>query len=323
MKGRLPEERLIEQRREKLAELRNLGYEPYAGKWNVTAKAGELLEKFGRFPGEKEPHGAVSIAGRIVSMRVMGGASFFHIRDATGDIQCYIRKDTVGKDFYNKVFKKLLDVGDIVGVRGTLFRTGTGELTVKVEKLSLLTKSLRQLPEKWHGLKDVEKRYRQRYVDLIVNKDVRETFLLRTKVINKIREFLNNRGFIEVETPILQPVASGASAKPFVTHYNALDVDVFLRIAPELYLKRLVVGGFERVYELGKNFRNEGMSTRHNPEFTMVEWYMAYADYTDLMTMTEELFEELLSELFGPGTTEKEYASNNVSIKRPYRRNTV
>jgi lysyl-tRNA synthetase class 2 len=298
----MAEERILEQRKEKVEKLKELGYEPYAYRYETNAKAGELLEKFGRVKegeereNEELPKDEFSLAGRIMSMRVMGKAAFFHIQDESGRIQCYIRRDTVGEEFYNKVFKKLVDIGDIVGVKGRLFRTRTGELTLEVKEMVPLTKSLRPLPEKWHGLKDTEKRYRQRYLDLIVNPEVREIFRTRTKVIKKIREFLDRRGFIEVETPILQPIASGAAAKPFITHYNALDIDVYLRIAPELYLKRLLVGGFERVYELGKNFRNEGISTRHNPEFTMVEWYMAYADYNDLMEMTEELFEFLLDE---------------------------
>jgi len=314
----MAEERIVAQRIEKAKKLKELGYEPYAYKYEVNAKAGELVERFG---GEEElPQEEFSLAGRIVSLRIMGKASFFHIQDESGRIQCYVRRDTVGEEFYNKVFKKLVDIGDIVGVRGKLFRTRTGELTLEVEKMEILTKSLRPLPEKWHGLKDTEKRYRQRYLDLIVNPEVREVFRVRTKVIKKIREFLDGRGFIEVETPILQPVASGAAAKPFVTYYNALDTNVYLRIAPELYLKRLIVGGFERVYELGKNFRNEGISTRHNPEFTMVEWYMAYADYNDLMEMTEELFEFLLDEIFGKGTREIEYQGVKLSFKRPFRR---
>ena len=322
----MAEERILEQRKEKVKKLKELGYEPYAYAYEVSAKAKELLERFGKIKEGEErereelPTEEFSLAGRIMSMRVMGKAAFFHIQDESGRIQCYIRRDTVGEEFYNKVFKKLIDIGDIVGVKGTLFRTRTGELTLEVKEMALLTKSLRPLPEKWHGLKDTEKRYRQRYLDLIVNPEVREIFRTRTLVIRKIREFLDSRGFIEVETPILQPIASGAAAKPFITHYNALDIDVYLRIAPELYLKRLLVGGFERVYELGKNFRNEGISTRHNPEFTMVEWYMAYADYNDLMEMTEELFEFLLDEIFGKGVREIEYQGERISFKRPFRR---
>ena len=324
----MAEERILEQRKEKVERLKELGYEPYAYKYEVNAKAGELIGKFGKVKEgeerekEKEelPKEELSLAGRIMSMRIMGKAAFFHIQDETGKIQCYIRRDTVGEEFYNTVFKKLIDIGDIVGVKGTLFRTRTGELTLEVKELTPLTKSLRPLPEKWHGLKDTEKRYRQRYLDLIVNPEVREVFRTRTKVIKAVREFLDSRGFLEVETPVLQPIASGAAAKPFITHYNALDIDVYLRIAPELYLKRLIVGGFERVYELGKNFRNEGISTRHNPEFTMVEWYMAYADYNDLMEMTEEFFEFLLERLYGKGVKEIEYQGTKISFERPFRR---
>ena len=320
------EQKILEQRKEKAEKLKEFGYEPYAYKYEVTTTAKELLDRFGRHKEgeerEKEelPAEEFSLAGRIMSMRIMGKAAFFHIQDGTERIQCYIRRDTVGEEFYNKVFKKLIDIGDIVGVKGKLFRTKTGELTVEVSEMVPLTKSLRPLPEKWHGLKDVEKRYRQRYLDLIVNPEVREIFRTRTKVIKKLREFLDSKGFMEVETPVLQPIASGAAAKPFITHYNALDIDVYLRIAPELYLKRLLVGGFERVYELGKNFRNEGISTRHNPEFTMVEFYMAYADYNDLMELTEELFEYLLDEIFGKGVREIEYQGTKISFERPFRR---
>ncbi|SMP14090.1 lysyl-tRNA synthetase, class II [Desulfurobacterium pacificum] len=320
------EQKIIEQRKEKIEKLKEKGIQPYAYKFEKTVSAKELLDKFGRHKEgeerEKEqlPEETFSLAGRIMAMRIMGKAAFFHIQDETEKIQCYIRRDVVGEEFYNKVFKKLIDIGDIVGVKGKLFRTRTGELTLEVTEMELLTKSLRPLPEKWHGLKDVEKRYRQRYLDLIVNPEVRDVFRTRTKIIKKIREFLDSRGFMEVETPILQPVASGAAAKPFITHYNALDIDVYLRIAPELYLKRLIVGGFERVYELGKNFRNEGISTRHNPEFTMIEWYMAYADYYDLMDMTEKLFEYLLDEIFGKGVREIEYQGTKLSFKRPFRR---
>ena len=312
----MAEEKIIEQRLQKIEKLKELGIPPYAYKFEVNATARELKEKFGK---ENEfPETCFSVAGRIVSMRIMGKATFFHIQDFTDKIQCYIRKDTVG-DFYD-TFKKLFDIGDIVGVKGTLFKTRTGELTVEVKEVQLLSKSLRPLPEKWHGLKDTEKRYRQRYLDLIVNPEVRKTFVVRNLVIKKIREFLDSRGFIEVETPILQPVASGANARPFITHYNALDIDVYLRIAPELYLKRLLVGGFERVYELGRNFRNEGISSKHNPEFTMIEWYMAYADYEDLMKMTEELFEFLLDEIFGKGVREIEFKGHKLSFKTPFRR---
>jgi len=223
----------------------------------------------------------VSVAGRIVSFRDQGKAAFGHIQDADGKIQIYFRRDTLGDEKYNEAME-ILDIGDIVGVEGELFRTMTGELTVEVKDFKLLTKSLRALPEKWHGLKDVELRYRRRYVDLIANPKAREIFKIRYKAIKSLREFLESEGFMEVETPILQSVASGAMARPFITHHNALDIDMYLRIAPELYLKMLIVGGFNRVYELGRNFRNEGIDTTHNPEFTMVEFYAAYMDYNDL-----------------------------------------
>ncbi|SNR79267.1 lysine--tRNA ligase [Desulfurobacterium atlanticum] len=322
----MAEKSIIEIRKEKAEKWKEEGFNPYAYRYETNTTIGKLIKKFGKTKTEEErekeilPEEEFSIAGRIVSMRIMGKAAFFHIQDSTGKIQCYIRRDDVGAEFYNRVFKKLIDIGDIVGVKGKLFRTRTGELTIEVKELIPLTKSLRPLPEKWHGLKDVEKRYRQRYLDLIVNPEVREIFKTRSKLIQKIRDFLNSKGFIEVETPILQTVASGAAAKPFITHYNALDIDVYLRIAPELYLKRLIVGGLDRVYEIGRNFRNEGISTRHNPEFTMLEWYMAYADYYDLMEMTEELFEYLLDEIKGKGVRELEYQGQKLSFKRPWKR---
>lgn len=322
----MAEEKILEQRKEKANKLKEFGLQPYAYTYDVNVKIEELLTKFGKHKDESErenetfPEEEFSLAGRVVSMRIMGKAAFFHVQDETGRIQCYVRRDNLPENFYNKVFKKLIDVGDIVGVKGKLFRTRTGELTIEVSEIMPLTKSLRPLPEKWHGLKDVEKRYRQRYLDLIVNPEIRKIFKTRTKIIKKIREFLDSRGFTEVETPTLQPIASGAAAKPFISHYNALDVDVYLRIAPELYLKRLVVGGFERVYEIGKNFRNEGISTRHNPEFTMVEFYMAYADYNKLMDLTENLFGYLLDEVFGKGIREIEYQGTKLYFRKPFRR---
>lgn len=254
----------------------------------------ELKEEFDTDPGGMR----VSLGGRLVALRPMGKAIFGHIQDLTGRIQIYLRKEGVGEENF-EFFKELVDVGDILGVVGTLFRTRTGELTVEVSEFHILAKSLRPLPEKWHGLKDVELRHRQRYLDLIANPRARETFLLRSRLITELREFLKNKGFIEVETPILQTVASGANAKPFITHHNYLDMDLYLRIAPELFLKRLIVGGFPKVYEIGKNFRNEGVDRTHNPEFTMLEFYVAYWDYTDLMSFTEELLTHLLLKLKG------------------------
>jgi len=240
----------------------------------------------------------VSVAGRVITLRPMGKALFAHLQDATGKLQIYLRQDIVGEASF-KDFEELVDPGDLLGVRGKLFRTNTGELTVEVKEWVLLAKSLHPLPEKWHGLKDVEVRYRQRYLDLIANEHARRVFFLRSRLISEIRRFLDSKGFLEVETPILQPIASGANAKPFITYHNYLEQNLYLRIAPELYLKRLIVGGINRVYELGKNFRNEGVDTTHNPEFTMLEFYCAYWDYKDLMVFTEELFSYLLNQLVG------------------------
>jgi lysyl-tRNA synthetase class 2 len=240
----------------------------------------------------------VSVAGRVITLRPMGKALFAHLQDATGKLQIYLRQDIVGEASF-KDFEEIVDPGDILGVRGRLFRTNTGELTVEIKEWVLLAKSLHPLPEKWHGLKDVEVRYRQRYLDLIANEHARRVFFLRSRLISEIRKFLDSKGFLEVETPILQPIASGANAKPFITYHNYLEQNLYLRIAPELYLKRLIVGGINRVYELGKNFRNEGVDTTHNPEFTMLEFYCAYWDYEDLMVFTEELFSYLLNQLVG------------------------
>ncbi len=289
---------LIEQRIRKLKELKEMGIDPYGQPYEVTHQAGELHNLHGETPKEdleKDPV-ETSVAGRIIAWRNFGKAAFSHIQDETGRIQLYFRKDILGDRY--KLVKKL-DIGDIIGIRGRLFRTKTNELTILVDDFTLLTKSLRPLPEKWHGLKDIELRYRQRYVDLIVNPQVRETFARRSAIIKFIRDFLEKEGFIEVETPMMHQIPGGAVAKPFKTHHNALGIDLYLRIAPELYLKRLLVGGYERVYELNKNFRNEGISTKHNPEFSMLEFYIAYKDYNFLMDFTEKLFTELLTEIHG------------------------
>jgi lysyl-tRNA synthetase class 2 len=262
----------------------------------------------------------VKVAGRLMSRRVMGKASFAHLQDMSGRIQLFVQRDRLGSDDY-AWFKKELDIGDIVGAAGQLFRTKTGELSVKVDGLLLLTKSLRPLPEKWHGLADQESRYRQRYLDLIMNESARETFRVRTRLVQAIREFLDQRAFLEVETPMMQAIPGGAVARPFVTHHNALDMQLFLRIAPELFLKRLVVGGFERVYEINRNFRNEGLSTRHNPEFTMLELYQAYADYRDLMDLTETLIRNLAERVLG--TTQIRYQDQTYDLGQPFRRLTV
>jgi lysyl-tRNA synthetase class 2 len=279
---------LIEQRIKKLEELRQMGIEPFGGPFYAEDHASDILNKWATASKEALEADPVfcSLAGRIISLRDFGKAAFSHIQDTTGKIQIYFKKDTLGEKY---IFIKKLDLGDIVGLSGKLFRTKTNELTIEVTDLVFLTKSLRPLPEKWHGLKDIETRYRQRYVDLIVNPEVRQTFIKKSMVIKAIRDFLESKGFIEVETPMMHPIPGGATAKPFKTHHKALGVDLYLRIAPELYLKRLLVGGYERVYELNRNFRNEGISTKHNPEFSMLEFYIAYRDYQFLMSFTEEL----------------------------------
>ncbi len=309
---------LIQQRFKKLAEISGTGISPYAGRYEVTGSAQQLLDRFAGTAKEdlEKEHITASLAGRIVALRSFGKACFGHIQDGSGRIQLYFQKNTLGEDRF-ALFKKL-DIGDFIGVRGFLFRTRTGELTLDVEDFSLLAKSLRPLPEKWHGLTDVEIRYRQRYVDLIVNPEVKKVFIMRTRIVQAIRTFLNTRGFLEVETPMMQGIPGGATARPFRTHHNALNMDLYLRIAPELYLKRLLVGGFERVYEINRNFRNEGISTRHNPEFTMLEFYMAYADYRDLIVMTEELISTVSQEVLG--TTVVEYEGHRIDLSSPWKR---
>ena len=289
---------LIEQRIRKLEELRQAGIEPFGSAFYAEDHASELHNKFSEVSKEILEADPVlcSLAGRIVAMRDFGKASFAHIQDATGKIQVYFRKDILNEKY--SLIKKL-DIGDIIGLKGKLFRTRTNELTVEVDDVVFLTKSLRPLPEKWHGLKDIETRYRQRYVDLIVNPEVKQAFVKRSIIIKAVRDFLEAKGFIEVETPMMQPIPGGATARPFKTHHNALDTDLYLRIAPELYLKRLLVGGYERVYELNRNFRNEGISTKHNPEFTMLEFYIAYRDYNFLMSFTEDLIAYVVEKTHG------------------------
>ncbi len=271
----------------------------YPNDFRPVHKARDLRDRYGNLaqPELEELSEEFSLGGRIRALRPHGKAAFFEVEDSTGRLQIYARMDRLGTDAYEEV--RLLDVGDIVGVRGRLFRTRTNELTIEAREVRMLSKCLRPLPEKWHGLKDVETRYRQRYVDLMVNPDVREVFRNRSRIIGLVREFLQEKGFLEVETPMMQPVAGGAAAKPFVTHHNSLDLDLYLRVAPELFLKRLLVGGFDRVFELNRNFRNEGLSTRHNPEFTMVEFYQAYADHEYMMELTEELFRRLAEKICG------------------------
>ncbi|OGW18694.1 MAG: lysine--tRNA ligase [Nitrospinae bacterium RIFCSPLOWO2_12_FULL_45_22] len=290
---------LISQRIEKLKELKGAGINPYPNRYKVTDSIQEMIEKYGplnqqELEGQKDNH---CLAGRIMSKREHGRTSFCHIQDGSGRIQIYVRKEDLGEKQFD-IFSKF-DVGDFIGVKGPIFKTRTGELTQWANDITLLSKSLRPLPEKWHGLKDIEIRYRQRYVDLLMNPQVKKVFLIRSRIIQTIRDFFNKRGFIEVETPMMQPIPGGALARPFVTHHNALDMDLYLRVAPELYLKKLIVGGMERVYEINKNFRNEGLSREHNPEFTMLEFYMAYADYNDLMVLTEELLSGLAHQTMG------------------------
>ena len=312
---------MLVQRREKAEELADLGVRLYSNTFKPEHRVKDLLPRGkGLEPQEAEAgKPACSIAGRIVAMRKFGKAAFFSIADSSGSMQVYVRKDTLGDELFS-AFKKW-DIGDIVGAEGHLFKTKTGELSVHAQTVEMISKSLRPLPEKWHGLTDVETRYRQRYVDLIVTPESRETFRKRVEIIKLVREFLNNKGFMEVETPMMQPVPGGATAKPFKTHHNALGMDLYLRIAPELYLKRLLVGGFERVFEINRNFRNEGLSTRHNPEFTMLEFYQAYATYHDMMDLTEEMISSICREV--NGTMEISYQGTAVNLTPPWRRLTM
>ena len=317
-------------RRNSLQALRDLGINPYpAERFDVSATAAQIAAEFDAEPAKFE---SVTIAGRIMSRRIMGSASFFELQDHTGRIQVYIRRDDVCPEgdptLYNTVFKKLLDIGDFVGIEGFAFRTNTGELSVHCRKFTILSKSIRPLPivkekdgQQFDALTDPEVRYRQRYVDLVVNPKVRDVFAKRAKIIATMREYFNEHGCLEVETPILQPIPGGASARPFITHHNALDIDFYMRIATELYLKRLIVGGFDGVYEFGKNFRNEGMDRTHNPEFTCMEIYIAYKDYRWMMEFTENMLERIA--LAVNGTTEVEIDGKQISFKAPFRRLTM
>ena len=316
---------LLIQRRKKADELAELNINLYANDFKPTHHISEVLssdsatEVLSDIEDGPNVRANFQVAGRILAMRKFGKASFLHIQDDSGKIQIYIKKETVGDEIYAQ-FKKW-DIGDIVGFKGKLFKTKTGELTILADTIKLITKSLRPLPEKFHGLTDVEMRYRQRYVDLIVNPEVRDTFRKRIEIIRLLREFLSNRGFLEVETPMMQAVPGGATAKPFKTHHKALDMDLYLRIAPELYLKRLLVGGFEKVFEINRNFRNEGLSTRHNPEFTMLEFYQAYATYSDLMDLTEEMLSWVTEEV--SGSMEVTYQGQAVDLSPPWKRYTM
>ena len=304
-----------ENRKEKLNTLRSMGINPFPNSYDVTYKSKDIAEKFEELEKNETE---VAVAGRIMLYRVMGKSSFLTIKDSEGTIQAYIQKDKLGDEFYNTVFKKLIDIGDIVGVKGTVFKTKTGEITIYASELKLLTKSLNPLPEKFHGLTDTELRYRQRYLDLIMNDDVKEAFIKRSKMISAIREIMIENNFLEVETPMMHPLIGGAKAKPFVTHHNTLDMTLYLRIAPELYLKRLIVGGFDKVFELNRNFRNEGISTRHNPEFTMMEAYMAYANFHKVMELVEEVFSKVCFKLNGKYTSE--YKDYEINFKPPFAR---
>jgi len=312
---------LIKERKKKVAEMVEKGINPYPNDFKPSHTTSDLMDRFGNATVEELAGVSeiFSLAGRIMFIRNFGKAAFIQIQDRNGRIQGFVQKNAIGEDAFEQ-FKKF-DIGDIVGFEGKPFRTKTGELTVNADFIRLLTKSLRPLPEKWHGLTDVETRYRQRYLDLIVNPEVKDVFIKRTRIIQLIRDFLNKRDFLEVETPMMQSIPGGAAARPFKTHHNALDIDLFLRIAPELYLKRLVIGGFERVYEINRNFRNEGISTQHNPEFTMLEFYLAYATFEDLMALTEEMINSMAKEICGTLTIE--YQGQKIDLTPPWQRISV
>lgn len=309
---------LLQIRRDKLDELRSLGIDPFGGKYERTHAAGNIVQEYDALTKEELEEKAVhaTIAGRLIAKRVMGKASFAHIQDLSGKIQIYVRKDSVPEQKYAAF--NLLDLGDIVGVTGEIFKTKTGEISIKAADIEVLSKSLYPLPDKYHGLKDVELRYRQRYVDLIVNPEVQQTFIKRSKIIQSMRRYLDSLGYLEVETPTLHSIAGGAAARPFITHHNALDMQLYMRIAIELHLKRLIVGGLEKVYEIGRVYRNEGVSTRHNPEFTMIELYEAYADYKDIMALTENMIAHIAQEVLG--TQVIQYQGHEVDLRPQWRR---
>lgn len=306
---------VLQVRRDKLSELQKMGRDPFKiSKYDVTHHSNEVIDQYDSLEGQR-----VSLAGRIMSKRIMGKASFMHLQDQNGRIQAYVKRDDIGLDEY-KLFKTY-DIGDIVGIEGFVFKTKTEEVSVHVEKLVLLSKSLQVLPEKYHGLKDVDLRYRQRYVDLIVNPEVKDAFLTRTKALKALRSYLDERGFLEVETPILNTIAGGANARPFITHHNTLDIPMYLRIANELYLKRLIVGGFDKVYEMGRMFRNEGMDMKHNPEYTAIELYQAYADYKDMMDITENVISHMAE--IATGSMKINYQGTEIDFTPPWKRMTM
>lgn len=301
-------------RREKLGKLREMGVQPFEHQYPVDTHSTDILEHFEEYEGK-----TVHIAGRLMALRGHGKTAFIHLADELGRVQVYFRKDVLGDRAF-EIFD-LLDIGDILGVEGEVFRTQKGEISVRAESFKLLSKSLRPLPEKWHGLKDVETKYRQRYLDLIMHQDVKDRFKLRSKILTAVRNILEEDGYLEVETPTLQPIAGGAAARPFVTHHNTLDMDLYMRIAPELYLKRLIVGGLERVYEMGKNFRNEGISIKHNPEFTAIEMYRAYANYEDMIELTENVVSGVAQRVLG--TQKIIYEGTEIDLTAPWRRMTM
>ncbi|MCM3347387.1 lysine--tRNA ligase [Cytobacillus kochii] len=305
-------------RREKMNSLREQGVDPFGKRFDRTHQSQQLVEEYSQLEKEEleEKEIPVTIAGRIMTKRGKGKAGFAHIQDLSGQIQLYVRKDAVGEEAY-EVFTSA-DLGDIVGVSGVLFKTKVGELSVKAKQFELLTKALRPLPDKFHGLKDVEQRYRQRYLDLIMSEESKHTFITRSRIIQSMRRYLDDQGYLEVETPMMHAIAGGASAKPFITHHNALDMELYMRIAIELHLKRLIVGGMEKVYEIGRVFRNEGVSTRHNPEFTMIELYEAYADYRDIMSLTENLIAHIAKEVLGSTTVQ--YGEYEINLKPEWKR---
>jgi len=308
---------LLQERIEKLKKIREAGINPYPYRFEVSAKTKILLEKYKDIEiGKHLEEDIYSLAGRVMSLREHGKSAFAHIKDGVGKIQLYFKADLLGENGWD-LFKKT-DIGDFIGVKGDMFKTRTGEVSIRVKELTLLSKAMLPLPEKWHGLSNVEIRYRQRYLDLIANPEVMDTFYIRSRIIKLIRKFLEEKDFLEVETPMMHSIPGGAAAKPFKTFHNALGMELFMRIAPELFLKRLIVGGFERVFEINRNFRNEGMSIKHNPEFTMLELYQAYADYNDMMELTEELFEYIVKTLFG--STKVIYQEKEIDFSRPWKR---